>query len=270
MRFKIKLGRDTGNTYIPVDYQYFIGAWVYKVLAKADKQLASFLHSFGYGEGNKRFKFFSYSPLDIRPYTFHKEKGLFELNGNEVNFQLAFNLDNLAENFIKGIFTDQEVFIGDKINGAHFRVAGIEALPSPSFNETTRYSIKSPLVISMKNENNKATYLAPDDKKYNEYFINHLVEKYKGYLVSMPVKAGNFNEDDEPMWDFRIRSNFRSGLRVMRPGTAEETRVKGYIYEFELTAPVEIHRMGYNCGFGEKNAMGFGWVEIKNDKKTKI
>ncbi|MBN1181317.1 MAG: CRISPR-associated endoribonuclease Cas6 [Bacteroidales bacterium] len=261
MRFHIKLS-NTGNTYIPVDYQYFIGAWVYKVLGKADKQLASFLHTSGYGEGNKRFKFFTYSPLDIRPYRLHKEKGMFELNGNEISFQLAFNLDNLAENFVKGIFTDQEIFIGDKLCGANFKVSGIEALPSPIFNETMRYSIKSPLVISIKNESKQATYLPPDATEYPEYFITHLIEKYKGYLLSIPVKAGNLNEDDEPEWDFRILSDLRSGLRVMRPGTTEETRVKGYMYEFELTAPPEIHRMGYNCGFGEKNAMGFGWVEI--------
>ncbi|MCB0538258.1 MAG: CRISPR-associated endoribonuclease Cas6, partial [Bacteroidetes bacterium] len=33
-------------------------------------------------------------------------------------------------------------------------------------------------------------------------------------------------------------------------------------FHFELTAPVELHEIGYEAGFGEKNSMGFGCVKF--------
>jgi CRISPR-associated endoribonuclease Cas6 len=36
-----------------MDYQYYISAWIYKVLGKADAGFAGFLHSEGYRDGLK-------------------------------------------------------------------------------------------------------------------------------------------------------------------------------------------------------------------------
>ena len=49
----------------------------------------------------------------------------------------------------------------------------------------------------------------------------------------------------------------------MKPGTPEESRIVGNLFDFELTAPEEIHRMIWGAGVSEKSSAGFGWVEIK-------
>ncbi len=41
---------------LPMDYQYYLSAWIYKILEKADREFARFLHSDGYSLGYRRFK----------------------------------------------------------------------------------------------------------------------------------------------------------------------------------------------------------------------
>lgn len=40
-----------------------------------------------------------------------------------------------------------------------------------------------------------------------------------------------------------------------------------YEYNFELTAPTQLLRVGYEAGFGEKTSMGFGFVETINEQQ---
>jgi CRISPR-associated endoribonuclease Cas6 len=39
---------------------------------------------------------------------------------------------------------------------------------------------------------------------------------------------------------------------------------KGFEFDFSLTAPVELMRIGYYGGVGEKNSLGFGCCELVN------
>jgi CRISPR-associated endoribonuclease Cas6 len=50
-------------------------------------------------------------------------------------------------------------------------------------------------------------------------------------------------------------------LITLKPYTPQQSKVRGFLFSFSLTAPEEIHRLIMGAGFGEKNAQGFGWVE---------
>ena len=43
--------------------------------------------------------------------------------------------------------------------------------------------------------------------------------------------------------------------------TKEQSRIVGNLFEFELSAPIEVHKMIWNAGCSEKSSSGFGWVE---------
>lgn len=262
MRFNLTLNKTGKSRYIPVDYQYYSGAWIYKIIGKADKKLASFLHTSGYGEGSKKFKLFNYSPLYFNVYKLWKEKQLFELLQDQVSFQVSFHIDKIAEGFIKGLFLDQNIYIGNGDIGSNFNVNRVEALAMPLFTGKMMYRLQSALVLSIKQKNNNPLYLSPDDNNYNHYFIKHLQQKFSGVLAAQSLIFEKVQENKEQTWDFKILSQYRSRLHTIKPGRKEQTRVRGFIYDFELTAPVEIHEMAYNCGFGEKNSTGFGWAEV--------
>ncbi len=165
MRFQLTLNRTTKQRMLPMDYQYYISAWIYKVLNQADKDFAQFLHENGYGgQGeSKLYKLFCFSRLNFGKPKLWKEKKLFEITAHEIILQISFDVNEAATNFIKGLFMSQEFYLGDKFNGIDFKVSKVEALPEPEFTETMKYHLQTPWVVSYKPEEDKyPQYLSPE------------------------------------------------------------------------------------------------------------
>ncbi len=47
MELCLKFFRQSGNT-LPINYQYALSSWIYKVIASADEQYSAFLHEKGF------------------------------------------------------------------------------------------------------------------------------------------------------------------------------------------------------------------------------
>lgn len=50
--------------------------------------------------------------------------------------------------------------------------------------------------------------------------------------------------------------------RVTRLVDFKGTKIRGVFAPFHVIGAPELIRIGYECGFGDKNSMGFGMVEI--------
>jgi len=263
MRFQITFNRTGRQKMLPIDYQYYISAWIYKVIDKTDKNFADFLHSQGYSDGTKKFKLFNYSPLNFGRPIMWKEKSLFEIKTNIITLRVSFMLNETAEKFILGLFNQQHTYIGDRFNGLDLIVEQVERLPDNEINKTIQYRATSPVVISWQNNEDKyAKYLSPEDIRYSDLLKNHLINKYST-VPNVTKLPETFD------FKFTLKNEPRSKLITIKPYTREQSKIRGFIYNFELTAPTEIHKLILSCGSGEKNSMGFGWCETEN-KKIKI
>lgn len=257
MRFELTLNRTTKQRMLPMDYQYYISAWIYKVLKQADADFADFLHNKGYGKNennSKLYKLFCFSRLNFGKPKLWKEKKLFEISAHEIKLQISFDVNEAATHFIKGLFVLQEFYLGDKFNGIDFNVSKVEALPEPEFSECMHYYLQTPWVISYQKENDKhPQYLSPENELFESLSIKHLVEKYNNTHYPKSISPEQINVK-------RLNNFKRSGF-VMKPGTAQQSRIVGNLFEFELRAPVEVHKMIWNAGVSEKSSSGFGWVD---------
>ncbi len=260
MRFKITFNRTTKQRMLPMDYQYYMSAWIYKVLKQADAEFAEFLHNQGYGQSEtKLYKLFCFSKLNFGKPKLWKEKKLFEIPGSEISLQISFDVSEAAALFITGLFLSQEFYLGDKFNGIDFKVTAVEALPEPEYSETMQYRLQTPWVVSFKTETDKhPQYLSPDDVRFETLAIKHLVEKYNNTHNTVTVGANQIH--------FTRLSGFKRAGFVMKPGTREQSRIIGNLFDFELIAPPEIHRMIWGAGVSEKSSGGFGWCEILINK----
>ncbi len=254
MRFRITFNRTGKQRMLPMDYQYYLSAWIYKVIGKADREFAVFLHTEGYSDGHRRFKLFNYSPLDFGKPVLWKEKSLFEIKTDRLTLKVSFQLSDAAEKFIIGLFNNQQAYIGDQFNGLDLTVSQVERLPDPEIRQTMFYRAVSPVVVSRLGEGDQyAQYLSPEDAGYADLLKSHFLNKYQTvpYAESLP-EAFEF--------EFKVKSSPRSKLVTIKPYTLQQSKVRGYVYDFELTAPVEIHRLLLSAGT-EKGSMGFGWCE---------
>ena len=260
MRFKLVLEKTSKKGILPINYQYPLSACIYKVIQSADEEFSRFLHTDGYALGHKKFKLFTFSPLRIYPFRVLKEYQRLEMTSDYAELEVRFTIDKAAESFITGLFHNQHLRIADRIGGVDFTVVRIEALTPPLFTETMRYSCISPVCIGHQPLRARpAQYLSPEEINYPDLFLNNLISKLAGYAQS----GGGANVDLSPEavhYEFRVVSKPRSKLIAVKAMTEAETRVKGWLYDFLLTAPVELQELGYYAGFGEKNSMGFGCV----------
>jgi len=239
-----------------MDYQYYLSAWIYKVMGKADPEFSNFLHAKGYTLGNKRFKLFNYSPLNFGKPTLWKEKTLFEVFTAQLTLSVSFHLAEAAEKFIIGLFNNQQVYVGDHFNGLDLVVSQVERLPESGLKDTMNYRAVSPVVVSLKDENRKySRYLSPTDQNYMEQLRQNLWNKYDSIPNMAPLP-------EDLNFQFKVKSEPKSKLVTLKPSTPEQSKVRGYVFDFTLTCPLEIHQLIQTCGIGEKNSMGFGWVEV--------
>lgn len=264
------------NRILPINYQYPLHSWIYKVIQSADAEFSSFLHDEGYRSGDcrsghKSFKLFTFSPLACQPYKIYPQEQRIELKGQEIQLQISFLIDQAAEHFIRGLFAGQQFSLGDTISQVDFEVVRIEAQPRPVFQSTMCYRCLSPVVISQKETGRQhAQYVYPEDPSYAALFLRHLVQKQ--LTVLQLVHEGGNQAWIEAVrraadWQFRLRSKPRKKGIHIKQHTPHHTQVIGYLYDFELTAPPEVQEMAYYAGFGEKNSLGFGMCEkIKNIK----
>ena len=254
MRFHITFNRTGKQKMLPMDYQYYISAWIYKVLKQADREFATFLHNKGYGDSDtKLYKLFCFSRLEFGKPKLWKEKKLFEIHERSLSLNISFDVQEAASNFIKGLFMEQEFYLGNKFNGIDLKVSNVAVLPDPNFEETMHYRLQSPWVVSFQPDNNKpAQYLKPDDNGFYELSVKHIAEKFRNTRQM---------ELTENMISFTPQQKYKRSGFLIKPETTQETRVVGNLFDFELTAPVEVHKMIWNAGVSEKSTLGFGWVE---------
>ena len=269
MRFKLdlKLNKNIFGNLIPISYQYELSAWIYNVIAKSNALYATWLHDNGFCDFNKRFKMFTFSNIFPRM----KATGDRLIIRHDASYIfLSFLPEKSTEEFIIGVFLENEFTLGDYNSRVQFRVEGIEILPSPTFtgistnmHESNRallststgheFRTLSPICISTKRENDSIEYVSPENEGYGRMLINNLKEKYLAFY-------GKPFEGDES-FEFELLSHAKSRLITIKANTPEMTKVKGFHFNFRLKADTTLMHLMYEAGLGEKNSIGFGMVE---------
>ena len=209
----------------------------------------------GYQLGNKQFKLFTFSELKLPKYQRYEDR--FVLQGNTLGLTISFYADEAMKNFVTGLFEQQTFFIRDKKSRVDFKVAFVEVQQEPIFKEQMRFRAVSPICVTQHVEGRKhASYLSPTVPQYSDLFFKNLIHKYQAAKPDAPT----FNLDD---LSFRLYSERpKSRLLHIKDFSKEATKVRGFLYDFKVSAPSKLLAFGYAAGFGEKNSSGFGCVKV--------
>jgi CRISPR-associated endoribonuclease Cas6 len=267
MRFKLILERTGSGRFIPINYQYELSAAIYRIVDQTDSGFATFLHDQGYRANGKPFRLFTFSRLFFQGFKVLTESGRIEHYGKEVTFEVSFLVDQIAEEFIRGIFINQELYLGDKISGTTYQVQRIEAIAKPVFVPVMHYRCMSPILIKRRRESGGEDYLNPEDKEYADIVLENLLSKSMAFsTVSVGSSMGLLEE--RPKLSLSVVGRIYKNGVTIKQLTPQQTKLIGYSYEFELTAPVELQEIGYYAGFGHLNSQGFGCVSTISLKEV--
>ncbi len=237
---------------IPLNYQYLISSWIYKTIYDTDKEFAKWLHEEGYTLKGKKYKHFCFSMLMPKRYAIHNKESLFELVDGPTQLTLSFNIDKALKGIIRSLFQNNTF----QLKSGSFNILGlvnnVQLLAPPTFEESMYFRAITPICISKGSDvKEPSSYLSPDDNHFGPAVIRNLVDKANAYLEEVKYKV-------EQVGFKLISENYASKL-----WTIKGISIKGYLFDFELQAPVELMEIGYYAGFGTQNSsLGMGMTKI--------
>jgi CRISPR-associated endoribonuclease Cas6 len=257
MRLKLSI-HHRYNSVLPLNYQYFLSAFIYRTLARSAPEFAEWLHQKGFEQDGRHYKLFTFGKIEPQHYRIDPERKILQLSCEQSQLTLSFWVSEAMQHFVSGLFQDQTFYIGDAIIGTEFQVAQIQVLPRPDFQPTMRWQLASPACISYQQAGRKhAQYLPPDHPEYSRLLHQHLLRKVASMHPDVP------DDLSEAAFQFQPFGKSRSKLMHIKDGI----KVRGFEYAFEMTAPPLLQEAAYFAGLGEKNAQGFGLIQSPSSQQ---
>jgi len=239
LRSKITV-RNISNLPVNFDYQYGLASMLYFKLAGADVKLANETHA------HQGFKFYTFSNL-VPINRIHVKSGLcFE----KAYFILSSPDDRFIRSFAEGLLQQPEFYLDGPNGRANFVIERIEILREISFSDECWFKTLSPIYIKTvrkENEGLREIDLYPTEPKFYENLHKNLTERFSEFYSKEPVDHFDVIEtaDIKPK-RIKIADNYR----------------RCNLMNLRIQASPELLKFAYDAGLGEKNAMGFGCIEV--------
>jgi len=249
---RIKITCDIGEGIrLPINYNYFLTGVIYQFLKESDPEYAHFLHQDGYELENRRFKLFTFSQLMAKRR---------EVRGEQIHFRspLTWCVSSSQEPFLQN-FAAALMQTGIlQVERHRLRVQDVEVLRQPRFGPQMTFRCLSPITMSTKRERDGQLvthYCLQGDPQFSELVRQNLIRKYEAVHQHPPTDKSFAMTFDQAYID-------KNKGRVTRLVNFKGTKIRGILSPFHVIGSPELIHIGYECGFGDKNSMGFGMVEV--------
>jgi len=266
MTFRLTLETPSDHALLPFNYQYPLSAAIYKIIQRGDAAYATFLHEQGYARPGslKSFKLFCFS--DIKT-PFKKQGDCMHLLTRRAEVQISFHLPEAAENFIKGLFQSQHIEIADRKRKASFTIAAVETLLSPLINDEIQevlLQVLSSVVCGKKNEKGHYDFLSPEQEDFLPMLLYNWKAKYQAVYGEQHLEKAF---EGARMEYVPYKNPPKSRLITIKGESAQETKIRGFTnFQLKLRGKREALELLLNSGVGLYNAMGCGYVFMRNYK----
>jgi CRISPR-associated endoribonuclease Cas6 len=240
MRSKILI-RKISNAPLHYDYQYNMASMLYIRLAAANIKLANEIHS------HQGFKFYTFSNLQINDWIPNK-KGL---NFTTASFIISSLDAEFIRSFAEGLLLEPEFHLSHDRKRSDFIIEQIEVLPQCTLDDVCTFRTLSPIYVkTMRKQDGQLVEvdLYPKDPKFYENLHTNLCARYREYF-GHEVEHDHFEVLDV------------SDVKPKRISIGNSFR-RCSLMKITLEASPELIRFAYDAGLGEKNAVGFGCVDV--------
>ena len=237
---RVKINLKAKGSFIPFNYNQFIHAMILQKLSIADPEYAQEIHD------SRSFKFFTFSELMIPRGRANREKGGLEVFSDTISLFVSSPRDRFLKAFLSGLMRDPLAVIWQN----KLELESVETLEQPDFSAGIAYfKTISPIVVSTVREEGgklKSRDLFFHEGKFYSNIEKNLLRKWKEFHGKEFSGQG-------------IELKVLGGVRTRRIKIKEEYH-RGSMMRFTATGAPELLGFAYECGFGERNSMGFGMV----------
>jgi len=266
MRLALELSHCYSFLRLPASNNYAVASLIYHILQNSSTEYSRRLHSKGYIGSDRIFKLFTFSQLLLPKgfrWQWHSD-GTMSTNARNITLLISSPVQEFIEHLVIGLMREPHIDIAER----PLRVESVRKNDSPEFSDTMNFIMLSPLFCSYRDTGERyARFLFQNDDLFEPLLYQNLRRKYE----ALHGKAYELSPDAR--FRFTIAADYlernpKECIRMvtLKRGHPDETQIKATFAPFTLTAPKDLMEIGYHCGFGEKNSMGFGMVrEYRRD-----
>ena len=248
----------------PFNYQHPLQAALYALIRESSSDYSQFLHGKGYVKDgiDKLFKFFTFSKLRFVPKK-RVKKGFQEVK--KIEFVFSTIMEKSMRHLILGIFSNRKMRLTLEGQNIIFDIETVDVLDDVKFSAREKFVCLSPIAVStmIQNEKGRAVphflnYMVPSERKrFVENLKKNLINKYET-LNNVPYT------NHDRTFEFHFDHKYIAGKNGRISKLIEfknQIKIKAMESPFVVDADPELIKIGYECGWGEKNSAGFGCVE---------
>lgn len=250
-------------SFFPYNYQYALHSALYSLMNESSVEYSTFLHNDGYiRDGiNKKFKFFTFSKLKFFPNKRSKD-GFHDVK--KIQFTFTSSVDESLKHLVLGIFSNQKIKL--MLNGqvSIFDIGNVDIQPEPTFSHREKFMCLSPITVTTvrmgengRREQHFLNYMLPEERKhFIDNLKKNLINKYETiHNIEYQNSDHPFNFSFDVDYIAKRRGNISKLLEFKN-----KIKIKAMEAPFSIEADPELIKIGYECGWGEKNSAGFGCV----------
>jgi CRISPR-associated endoribonuclease Cas6 len=236
-----------GSLIIPIQYNYLVQGMIYNNISR---QLADFLHDYGFTIDGRQFKLFTFSRLYGR---FNIKSGKKIEFFPPIRLIVASPVERFLRELAEGMLRNDDLNLLDqKLTLESIGVS--PPLEDADFAEEITIKMLSPVVAynTVKKYNSSHTfYFSPWDEWFSELIRANLEKKYQLLYGEKPVGA-----------DIKIVPVGPRDERYCKILEYKHTVIKGWLGVYRLIGDKRLIKVAYEAGLGSKNSQGFGCFEV--------
>ncbi len=249
MRLKVTLDHPS-PFFLPWRYPELLRGAFYTALRRWEPELAEAMHDQGLTAGSRRYKPFTYSWL--RPRAAQRQPGGL-LMQPPVWWWVSSPLLQIVEAVAGFLLTKGTINLGS----VNLTVVQVEVEAMPPLKPPLVVETLSPIVASTGVEQGgrlRKVFLEPWQEEFHRVLSQNLINKARalGHAIS---------------GDTKVRLEPLKGVRS-RLVTVNDIAVRGFEGRFRASGDTLLLRIGYETGFGERNAQGFGMVQLTQEERS--
>lgn len=246
MRLEILFKTSTCS--IPINYHYQLCSFVYKRLKHTDSDFESFLHEKGF----KGFRMFTFSQLFFNKSAVRDNSILIWPSKGR------WYVSSVSEDFLMYFFSSLIEIPQIELEGTFFPIEQVSLLPEIEITQEMDFLMLSPLVASIPVDKDGKLYhkfLFPGDDQFERTLNKNLLKKYEAFYGEKIDTSISI----EPDWEY-----IKKRSKITKLVDIKGIKIKGSIFPFKAKGDARLLKIGYEVGFGERNSLGFGMVEVAN------
>mgnify|MGYP005854711575 CR=1 FL=1 len=254
--------REIADNRLSINYNHALMSSIYKLLKFGSPEFSEFLHNTGFKVNGQSFKLFTYSLKLEDAHLFNNSLSL------QSPYAKLYISSPLTESFLKNIligsFENQVIEIFSENIKTVFAIKNVELLPEENFSGKNYFKLASPLVLSKRilfNGADSKYYFRVEDNidEINKFLNNNLIRKYEAINNDVYNNGGvKLTWDKDYILSARKAHKRLSKKISIFKDINNPVEVIGMYCPFYLEGDEQLIKVGYDCGFGENNSLGFG------------